>query len=67
MRVLLPHVLDTNGDGTSGWAILRGVTHPVEVLAFCWSREVATEIYTALGRQEAGVFTAPAFLSDDDR
>jgi hypothetical protein len=67
MRVLLPHVIDTNGDGTEGWAILRGSTHPVEVVAFCWSHEAADEIYKALGKQAAGVFVAPAILSDDHR
>lgn len=68
MRVYLPHCTNANDDGARGWAVLRGSTHPVTVVAFCWDHDCAKEIYEALGRQQGtGVFIAEAFLEDDRR
>jgi hypothetical protein len=69
VRVFVPAALDTN-DNTVGWAVLRGVHNPPMVVALCSSRELADEVYQALGGHKCptgGVWIAPAIIVDDDR
>lgn len=70
MRVLVPAALDCNDNGKRGWAVLRGVTNPPMVVAFCWSRELAQEVFKALGGHSCAagsVWLSPARLTGDRR
>lgn len=66
----MPAALDCNDHGKRGWAILRGTTDPPLVVAFTWSRELAEELYEALGGHNCkggGVWLSPARLTGDRR